>query len=412
MRIALLGTGKEISDALHDLATTHFSLVGPLPDSVVDHDVFVADPQMYQQPGQFHQLKEMAVDILQKVMTGGVLVMFSSRQRLGSQYGWIPLLTLTGITNSTSHSLQAANPEIDKLFRDVMADLYSECYFQISSKLDDYHCLPLFYDSAHRTVGLLFALKKGALIMLPRCQKMSVFVRKVLIELLPHVIEDFDVFTQRPERFPWQQDVEEALPGIQDIDQRIEEKSRQKGFIEEELSQLHEARIDLTDWVDLVSCKGKRLEEVVFKAFRFLGLNPKHNPIGVHGPGLLLDTGRDKFIVEIEGSDSCIDKDKGRQLLDWVTAMDADHNIIGTGLLVGNPHRKEHPENRPPSSQKRNFTVPFVSLAERHHFGLIWTKHLLELVRRKLACEEVPTETIIQLLREAHGLVHFGLGDA
>jgi hypothetical protein len=406
VKIALLKTPAEITEALKDFPCTYFPLDKQSPESLVDYDVFLADVKEYSSSVEFSILSHVARDILQKVWAGGILIMFAAKLTISSQYNWLTFFDKIRITNSTSSSLYSPKTGIQKIFNSLTPALYSECYFSLDKEFEQ-EISTLFLDGASRVVGFWWRLNQGVFILLPRCSKTGFFVRKVLTEFIPHLIGGFDIFSEVHERLPWEDRIESCLPGIDKLNQQIDQEQDNKMLIEEQIKKLESKKKDLTQWVDLIRSTGKRLETIVIRAFDLLGLKPKYKPVGDFGPDVLLECDTNKFIVEVEGSDNCIDLDKGRQLLDWVASLETEHDIIGKGILVGNPYRKQSLENRPPSQNQKNFTLPLIDFARRHNLGLLWTKDLFELVKLKLAGKTIPIDEIIQSLASANGMVDF-----
>ena len=222
------------------------------------------------------------------------------------------------------------------------------------------------------------------------------------------IIAQFGPDFEEPELDPapdWAKQVTKQVPGIQEINTRVESVSVQIDSLEDERRKELESKEKLETWGQLLWLSGIPLQDRVRDAFKFLGFTVEpHDPTG-HAGDLVAKHGQYIFIMEVTGSTGGITIEKGRQLMQWV--IEAEPEEVH-GVLVGNAFRNDPPEKRPPSANHNIFAAELEKMAKKRGLALLETRELFRIVCAKLGGTKFPLEKICEDL-STDGEVHFRL---
>lgn len=227
---------------------------------------------------------------------------------------------------------------------------------------------------------------------------------QVLQVIIKHSGPDFE----EPELDPapdWAKQVTKQVPGIQEINTRVESLSVQIDSLEDERRKELESKEKLEKWAQLLWFGGIPLQDRVRDAFKFLGFTVEpHDPTG-HAGDLVAKHGQYIFIMEVTGSTGGITIEKGRQLMQWV--IEAEPEEVH-GVLVGNAFRNDPPEKRPPSANHKIFATDLERMAKKRGMSLLDTRVLFKIICAKLEGREISLGKICEDL-STDGEVRFRL---
>ncbi|MFH0887816.1 MAG: hypothetical protein V1871_01245 [Planctomycetota bacterium] len=399
-------------------------------NSVMNYDIFVADIDSINNEYIVEGLNYIANDLFSKILTFGVLIVFSGedtikyktigRTIIANTYSWIPLFD-GGLKIAKSHSARIScssdrhtlGYDHQKNFNELTALFYSDFYFKelplVNKDIAIIHSI--YLDAGSRTVGILALLKKrweNMILILPKTKNKNQVLKYILSVLLPSISSYFGSEDNIAEPdAEWIKKLKLDIPKVIELHQEISN-------IEKNIEQLNtkskEQQIlfqDMTKWTDLLTKGGRELEIRVGEAFDFLlelNGNVQHEPNGKDGPDVTFEKDGKHIIVECKSSTGLIKKAEGGQLLGWLDNPDYE------GVLVCNTFAKEDINDRITRDYTKNtgekeplFSPDLVKLAEKRNFTVIWTKDLYNLVINKLKGEPIDVNNLLNLLTN-HGL--------
>ncbi len=167
---------------------------------------------------------------------------------------------------------------------------------------------------------------------------------------------------------------------------QLDERRRLLLRAEEHLTEAEQSRDSLRDsledeagWQRLLWESGDPLQDAVTESLVTLGIDARI-PTSKDDADLLIDTTSMRIVIEITGTQGAVDRDKIRQLRDWVDKhIDelADEASLRSvrGVLIANPFRLT-----PPDQRGAPFTEAAVRTAVDRGFVLCQTADLFRLV--------------------------------
>jgi len=368
---AVVGIAEAPGEKWRGLAATAYrgNLYATAIEDLVDYDVFIVDGDTLTEGQAAENLKPIQGQIVDRVVGGGCLICFASMQQLA----WLPVPFGTrGEIKGRRVTIEQGEDDLLQLLMKRQAEISYKVQLQqprgwtpLARALDTY---PI---AGYATHGA------GLILMLPEFQNRAAAVRDILDDVIPSLLPNLR------EKAPVSLDEEPPewlgefpITKSETLASKIAKLSAEIDRLRDEREARGRERRELLEYQGLLWFEGKPLEAVVQKALNLLGIavEPKH-PIdlacSVPGGG--------ELYIEVEGTTGPIQIRKGRQLLGYI-AEAPDPSII-RGAVVGNPHRQQHPSNRPANDL---FSPPLKRLASTQAWALVATVQLFDLVKRRL----------------------------
>jgi hypothetical protein len=344
------------------------------PD-LYDDDSFVVDgAKLTRNPGE-GGIRPIQEQIDEMVRSGGCLIVFAGNGALG----WLPVALPDRGGSGTEISVILDTP-LTTLFTRYQAEARYQTQFENA---------PGWQFAAralnNSPVGAFLRHGHGAILILPTFKRPNLVVRDILRDIVPDVcIELIQRVAIRPvaeDKPQWLDAIE--LPAADKAKGELNELAERIAALELEQEGKLRAWQEIDRFRDLLWATGERwLEPIVQEALSILGVSTgPERPIDlVHH----CETGEELWI-EVEGSKNSIQVDKGGQLLTYM-GREPERAARVRGIIIGNPYRLEHPDNRPPAgNQDGLFTRPLVDLAGKQGWVLMTTVELFELARAHLS---------------------------
>ena len=261
--------------------------------------------------------------------------------------------------------------------------LRSEAFLQTdAARLQNSAGKPVAINSAGWPVGVEFDSGPGRLCFVPLPQDVP---EGQLGSVIARMVEDHFGGPVEIDTPGWVDAV--SVPGADANTARISELELQRNEIGAELSRLRTERSELLNFRVLLYGYGKSvLEPVVRRAFGKLGLKvlePEEYE-GEWAVDLTDEESGASAVGEVEGSESAINVDKLRQLLDYVESEE-NEGRSRKGILVGNGYRSKSLGEAERGDQ---FTQMAVTRAARYGYCLLPTTELFAAVSAVLKSPE------------------------
>ncbi len=390
------------------------------PIAISDYDAFLYDPQQFdteaRSQGEIHKTFSQIEDregVLRAsfrkhseevatllMMKGGVVVVLlrpndysiSAKYSVNgrstandiSKYFILDRLNVSGLWTQLN-ALKAAHGSTIILDRTKMQPPYltglkDSLTFQASFPNDSMSSPAeiLAVNSIGASVALSIKVGRGTLLLLPVPSQVEPSkLGAILVETVR-----LNMTINSLEKPSWADEV--AVPGVEQIQKRIEVLEEQHIALQAKLSAEQDSVTDLLKFRELLYGTGKLiLETAVRRAFRTLGflVLEASEYVGEWDIDMSDPTGQ-RLIGEVEGPEGAIDVQKFRQLLNyWNDELIEDREA--KGLLIGNAYR-----NVAPNDRGDPFTQHALRGAEKHGFALIATTELFAAVCAVLSSPE------------------------
>lgn len=293
-------------------------------------------------------------------------------------YGWFPLggaadSMILILRESRGSKIDLTNPRhpFAPYFNTLNDDLHYEAYL-------DQAKTPYYFEDLHTIaethgelpVGFGFKLQGGQVVFVPPVKEPDF---KKLADILLSCVSATIGTVEETEPPPWLPDYKASVPGLLQLEKKIETQTAELQEFTAQLDDLGEQKAEREKYLKLLYEQGKfQLEPVVRDAFSLLGFTVKE---AEPSDGLLIsDEG--EALLEVEGKDNkAINIDKCRQLLDNVLDDEKKTQQLKKGILVGNGFRLKNLGER-----TEQFTLRAIESATGNHFCLLTSAILFHLV--------------------------------
>jgi len=219
-------------------------------------------------------------------------------------------------------------------------------------------------------VAFSFNLEGGQVVFLPPLEKPD--LRKLAGVLLDCILANLGKI-EESEPPSWLPSYKDSVPGLPQLDQQIGKLTADLQELDAQVSNIQQQKADKDKYLKLLYEQGKfQLEPVVRDAFSLLGFSVKE----AEPSDGMLESDEGAALLEVEGKDNTqVDRDKYRQLLDYVDDDERQTQQLKKGILVGNGFRLRDPKER-----GQQFTKGAVDAATGGHFCLLTSEILFHLV--------------------------------
>lgn len=419
MKIALLKAGLDPKKCLTGFEYKEFSLSAEKPtyphniriiepSGLIDYDLFIVDVKELNFIDGVILIMQ-SDNIHDAIRSGAVLICFSAEIEIFGKdtnltnYSWLPReldIDPRHITNSYADIVLTKDsfPFID-FFEKNKQKFSSDCF--INPRFGGMSYSTILTDKGERPVGLYQQEHKGHIFILPQVEDKENFIKSFISNVLPTIPITFQLETFYSLKTPeYAAKYFEKIPSIEEIEKKIKVANDKILQIQEKRKEKVGKKAELEKWIGLIWLKDIPLQKVVGDAFEFLGLKVERPPDTEYGPDLRIKYKEKEVIVEVEGSKSAINIDKGRQLHHWLGEESANVK----GVLVGNPFNEIPIKNRPPNRNRSLFTKTLKEFAEARGFSLILSTDLFDLVCKKLKGEKVNAQELMDRMYEGKGM--------
>ena len=313
-------------------------------------------------------------------------------------YGWFPLegaadSMILILRESRGSKIDLTNPRhpFAPYFNTFNDDLHYEAYL-------DQAKTPYYFKDLHTIaethgelpVGFGFKLQGGQVVFVPPVKEPDF---KKLADILLSCVSATIGTVEETEPPPWLPDYKASVPGLLQLEKKIETQTAELQELTAQLDDLGEQKAEREKYLKLLYEQGKfQLEPVVRDAFSLLGFTVTD----VEPSDGLLQSTEGTALLEVEGKDdSAIKIDKYRQLLDYVVDDERESQEAKKGILVGNGFRLKDPKER-----GEQFTQRAADGGAGSHFCLISTDTLFH-----LACQVLEKPDNAQLKSQIRTLL-------
>lgn len=292
-----------------------------------------------------------------------------------NNYGWFPLHYSDFVdfllpASGDKISLSDSTSPFASYFNDFDNQLYYKAYLDEARTpyyFEDFRALAKTYGGF--PVAFTFELDGGQVVFLPPIENPD--PKKLADVLLGCILTNRGTIEQT-EPPPWLSNYKASVPGLLQLEQKIETHTVELQKLTAQLDDLGEQKAEKEKYLKLLYEQGKfQLEPVVRDAFSLLGFTVTD----VEPSDGLLQSTEGTALLEVEGKDdSAIKIDKYRQLLDYVVDDERETQEAKKGILVGNGFRLKDPKER-----GEQFTQRAADGGAGSHFCLISTDTLFHL---------------------------------
>lgn len=223
-----------------------------------------------------------------------------------------------------------------------------------------------------RAVAFSFKLFGGTVVFIPPVAPTLSQKESVAGKLLECILATTGAI-EETEPPCWLPRYRQLLPGLSDLEDELERREQQLKCLQDEVDALKQQKHERTNYLKLLYEKGKfQLQPVVRDAFSILGFDVSE----AEPSDGRLESPEGTAILEVEGKDNApVDRDKYRQLLDYVDDDQRRTGSLKKGILVGNAFRFQDPLAR-----EEQFTPQAIDAARGSHFCLLSADALFRLV--------------------------------
>lgn len=352
-----------------DIYTLQGNLYG-LVEQIYDFDIFIADAQGVVNSTSYSVQPEIHTQILERVVFGGILICFAAPEGME----WLHSQFKPYSTGGTVVDVIPGTP-----FSGVLERFRRQTAYRTLLRLAG-RWKALENNNTGMPVAAWLAAGQGHMVLLPWFDQPHQVIRSLLDTVLPRLAPRLFEDEEMPEEEPPEWVSSFSIPGLQELAGEVngldEEMSKLQGLRD----QKEEERRELERFQGLLWWTGIPLQRVAEQALRKLGIEAYPE----EPKDLVIDLDSGRLFIEMEGAEGPIKVNKGRQLLDYINADPKPENV--EGAILGNPFRREHPDQRPPAtSQADLFTVDLRRMADRHNWRLLLTKALFDYLVRHLS---------------------------
>jgi hypothetical protein len=364
-----------------------YSAVNP---GLVDYDVFIVDQDTVREVESVDDVKLIQTEMIERVAGGGCVICYASERRPV----WLPI-DFGSRGRIVGKRFTVDNP--DDPLASVLLKRESEVSFKVQLQqpqgwtavaraMDTY---PIAGYASHGS---------GLILMLPEFKNRAAAIRDILDNVIPRLLPSLKQHaaeTLDEESPAWLGDF--PIPTATALEEEMDQLDAKINALTEKREKTAGKHRELAGYQGLLWLEGHPLELVVQNALNLLGIpaEPK-NPVDLACP---LKKGGELYI-EIEGTKGQVQVRKGRQLLGYIAEADDPAAVVGA--IIGNPHRDQHPSQRPSEGGNGGpFSPQLLSLAQKQGWSLVTCIQLFDWAKRCLDGDK-------SAQREAREALRFG----